>query len=67
MHYPLELQLEHYMDTVKSLIWPSNFVAKNIKRVATISILFDQGADSPFFNSMFPEDVWKKEAEQQNY
>lgn len=44
------------MDTLKSLIWPANFAAKNIKRIATIAVFIEQGADAPFFNSMFPAD-----------
>lgn len=63
----MELQLEHHLDPIKSLIYPANASMKNIKRIATIALMVEQGSDSPFFNAFFPSDVRKPDADQKAF
>jgi len=56
MHYPLEIQLEHHLDLLKSLIWPANATRTNIKRIAIFALLAQStgSTSNPFVNSLFP-------------
>jgi len=55
-HYPLELQVEHHLDLIKSLIWPDNAKHSQIPRKAFVSFLAKVGGNNPFFRNILSKE-----------
>lgn len=54
-HYPIEMQLEHHLDLVKSLIWPENALHAHVPRKMMLSFMFTKGGLNPLLNKIFED------------
>lgn len=66
-HYPLEMQLEHHLDLIKSLIWPENGLHNQIPRKMVLSFMFTKGGLNPLLMKIFDDKKNFKREERGGY
>jgi len=60
IHSPMEVQVEHHIDLLKSLIYPRDIMGSTIRRVLMISFLASSGMNNPLLAQFFPLDLTGK-------
>lgn len=60
IHSPLEVQVEHHIDLLKSLIYPRDIQNSTVRRVLILSFLASSGMNNPLLKQFFPLDLTGK-------
>lgn len=60
IHSPMEVQVEHHIDLLKSLIYPRDIMNSTVRRVMMLSFLASSGMNNPLLKQFFPLDLTLK-------